>query len=87
MPGRKRVKRTQNLFIDDQKVYQEIHNSLEAVYKMIVMARHDTGACCGVTKCAVIEFDRGKMVKGERLDVLDERMNALDQDVNEIYRF
>ena len=64
-----------------------IFSNLETVNEMIVKASHDTGACYEVTKCAEVVFERGKMVKGKGLDVLDERMNALDPDANEIYRF
>ena len=41
---------------------------------MIVQASNDTGACYGVAKCAEVVFERGKMVKGEGLQVLNERM-------------
>ena len=54
---------------------------------MIVLASNDTGACYGVAKCAEVGFDRGKMVKGEGLQALDERMKAIDRDENEIYKF
>ena len=80
MSGRT-VKRTHSFFIDDLKVYQENHNSLEAVNEMIVKTSHDTGAYYGVTKYGEVVFEHGKMVKGKELDVLDERMNALDPDV------
>ena len=55
--------------------------------KIIVQASHDTGACYGVSKCAEIVFERGKMVKGEGLPVLNERMGTMDPDENEIYKF
>ena len=48
---------------------------------------HDTGACYGVTKSAEIVFERGKMVRGEGLHVLEERMDSMDPDKNEIYKF
>ena len=32
-------------------------------------------------------FDRGKMVRGEGLEVLKERMKTMDSDENEIYKF
>ena len=47
----------------------------------------DTGACYGVKKCAEIVFRKGKMVKGEGLSVLEEKMDALDPNKNEIYKF
>ena len=53
--------------------------------EMIVKASMDTGACYGVKKCAEIVFRNGKMIKGEGLDVLEEKMDALDPNKNEIY--
>ena len=47
----------------------------------------DTGACYGVKKCAEIVFKNGKMVKGDGLAVLEERMKALDPEQNEVYKF
>ena len=32
-------------------------------------------------------FRKGKMVKGEELTVLEDKMEALDPDENEIYKF
>ena len=55
--------------------------------EMIVKASMDTGACYGVKKCVEIVFRKGKMIKGEGLDVLEEKMDALDPNKNEIYKF
>ena len=52
--------------------YQDNHETLEDVNEIIVQARHDTGACYGVEKCAEIVFERGKMVRGEGLQVLED---------------
>ena len=57
------------------------------VNKTIVKASQDTGACYRVKKCAEIVFNRGRMVKAEGLDVLAERMKALDPKQNENYMF
>ena len=54
---------------------------MEVVNEMIVQASHDTGTCYGVSKCAEIVFERGKMTKGEGLPVLQERMKTIDPDV------
>ena len=54
---------------------------------MIVKASMDTGACYGVKKCGDIVFRKGKMIKGEGLAVLEEKMDALDPNKNEIYKF
>ena len=86
-PGNRVVKRTHSLFVDDLKVYQESHQALKIVNEIIVQASHDTGACYGVSKCAEIIFKNGKMVKGEGLQVLEERMKTMDPDENEIYKF
>ena len=86
-PGEREVNRTHSLFIDDLKVYQESHQQLVAVNEMLVQASHDTGACYGISKCAEIVFEHGRMVKGEGLNVLKERMRALDPDDNDTYKF
>ena len=90
MMGKKdetRVKRTHSLFVDDLKIYQENHQKLEVVNEMIVKASMDTGACYGEKKCAEVVFRRGKMIKGEGLTVLEDRMEALDPSKHEIYKF
>ena len=78
-PGKREVKRTNSLFIDDLKVYQESHKILKGVNETIVQASRDIGACDGIVKCAEIIFKRGKMVKGEGLQVFQERMKTMDQ--------
>ena len=78
-PGKREVKRTYSLFIDDLKVYQESHKILKGVNETIVQASRDTGACDGMVKCAEIIFKRGKMVKGEGLQVFQERMKTMGQ--------
>ena len=60
---------------------------MKDVNEMIVQASNDTGACYRVAKCAEIIFERGKMVKGEGLQVLNERMKIIDPGENEIYKF
>ena len=86
-PGNRIVNRTHSLFVDDLKQYQESHQKLKDVNEMLVQASHDTGACYGVSKCAEIIFENGKMIKGEGLQVLEERMQTMDSDDNEIYKF
>ena len=86
-PGNREVIRTHSLFIDDLTVYQENHAKLEATNETIVHASLDTGACYGVKKCAEIVFKRGKIIKGEGLNVIEEKMKALDPEQREIYKF
>ena len=73
--------------MNDLKQYQESHKILKDVNEIIVQASHDTGACYGVSKFAEIIFEHGKMVRGEGLPVLDERMETMDTDENELYKF
>ena len=47
----------------------------------------NTGACYGVKKCVEIIFRKGKTIKGEGLAVFGEKMDALDSNKNEIYKF
>ena len=54
--------------------------NLESVKEIIVQASNDTGACYGVAKCAEVVFERGKMVKGEGFQMLNERMKTIDPD-------
>ena len=75
------------MFVDDLKQYQENHETLKDVNDIIEQASHDTGACYGVAKCAEIVFERVKMVRGEGLQVLVERMESMDPDKNEIFKF
>ena len=56
--GKREVKRTHSLFVDDLKVYQESHKNLKDVNETIVQASHDTGAYYGVAKCAEVIFER-----------------------------
>jgi len=81
------VRRTHSLFIDDLKIYAKSHEELEVMNEIIVLASSDTGALYGVNKCAEVVFKRGKMVKGEGLEVLEERMQALDPETNDFYKF
>ena len=86
-PGDRRIKKTHNLFVDDLKVYQKNHEKMVAVNNAIVQASADTGAMYGVKKCAEMVFEHGEMVKGEGLEVLEERMEALDPEKDEFYKF
>lgn len=51
------------------------------------MHRQDgyTGTCYGEAKCAEITFERGKMLRGEGLQLLKERKKSMHE--NKIYKF
>ena len=54
---------------------------------MIVKATMHTGVCYGLTESPEIAFRKSKMIKGEELAVLGEKMDALDTNKNEICKF
>ena len=86
-PGNRNLKRTHSLFINDLKVYQQNHEKLKMVNETIVKASQGTGECYGIKKCAEIVFNRELLVKAEDLNVLAERMKALDPEQNINYKF
>ena len=86
-PEQRDIKCTHSLFVDDLKVYQESYKTLKRVTEMIIQASNHTDSCYRVAKCTKIVFERGKMVKGEGLQVLNERMKTINLAKNEIYKF
>lgn len=61
----------------------EVH----CIRKYIVYGSMDTGAYCIVKKCTEVVFKEGKKVIGQRLEILKEKMKALDPDLNEKDKF
>ena len=47
----------------------------------------DTGACYGGKKYGEIVFRVGKMIKGDGLSISKNKMNALDPEHKEVYKF
>ena len=47
----------------------------------------DTGKAFGVSKCAEVVYKRGNMVKGERLQIDNNKAECLDPEDNEYYKF
>ena len=86
-PGNRIVHRTHSLFVDDLEQYQESHKTLKDVNEIIVQASHDMGASYGVSKCAEVVSEHGKVTKGKELQVLEENMKTMDPDENEICKF
>ena len=68
-------------------MYQESHQKLEIANETIVKASMDTEVCYEVKKCTEIVFRKGKMVKGEGLPVLEEKMKALNPEKNDVCKF
>ena len=84
-PGNRNASGICSHFADDLKQYQEIHNVLKDMNEIIVQVSHDTRTCYRVSKYAEIVFEHEKMVRGEGLPVLDERMEIRDPSENEMY--
>jgi hypothetical protein len=74
-------------YIDDLKVVEtsveELHQSNEIVTQM----SHDIGMRFGVTKCAEIIYRRGKMLKGNGMEIMEGRISSLDSTKDEYYTF
>ena len=68
-------------------MYQKSHNASNNAIEIMLQASHDTGACYGVSKCTEIIFEHGKIVRGEGIQVLEERMKTKEPDENKIYKF
>ena len=54
---------------------------------MTLLYRQATIQEHAVSKCAEIVFKRGKVVREEGLEVLEERIKMMNPDENEIYKF
>ena len=54
---------------------------------MKLLYRQATRQEHAVSKCAEIVFKRGKVVREEGLEVLEERIKMMNPDENEIYKF
>ena len=48
---------------------------------------HDTGMTFGVSKCAEVVCKRGKMIKGEGLQIDNSKAERLDPRANAYYKF
>ena len=68
-------------------MYQESHSALKNINKITVQTIHDNGACYGMSKCAEIISEHDKVVRGEGLHVLEERIKTMDPYENEVYKF
>ena len=54
---------------------------MKLLYRQATIQKH------AVSKCAEIVFKRGKVVREEGLEVLEERIKMMNPDENEIYKF
>ena len=57
-PGKREIKGTHSLFIDNLKTHQQNHQKLKMVNEILIQASMDTGVIYGVKKCAEIVFKK-----------------------------
>jgi hypothetical protein len=81
------VKVNRFYFIDDLKLVQGSEADLKRANGMVKTISNDMGMKFGVSKCAEIVYHRGKMVKGEGLQVKEGAIKSLDPEQNEFYTF
>ena len=73
--------------MDDLKTYQQNRQKLKTANEIVVQAKVVTRAIYSVKKCAKTVFKKGRIIKGEELQMLQERMKTLDPKENETYKF
>jgi hypothetical protein len=74
-------------FIDDLKVVQGSEADLQRANSIIGKVSTAMGMKFGVNKCAEIVYKRGKMVKGEGLELKEGSVKALNPEEDEYYTF
>ena len=74
-------------FIDDLKVVESNEKDLQETKRIVAGMSQDTGMTFGVSKCAKVEYKRGKMHKGVGLQIDNNKAECLDPEDNEYYKF
>ena len=74
-------------FIDDLKVVESNEKDLQETNRIVTGISQDTGMTFGVSKCAEVVYKRGKMTKGEGLQIDNNKAECLDPEDNKYYKF
>ena len=74
-------------FIDDLKVVEANEKELQETNMIVTGISQDTGMTFGVSKCAEVVYKRGKMTKGEGLQIDNNKAECLDPESAEYYKF
>ena len=74
-------------FIDDLKVVESSEIDLQETNRIVTEISQDTGMTFGVSKCEEVVYKRGKMIKGEGLQIDNNKAECLDPEDNEYYKF
>ena len=74
------------LFMDDLKLYSRKVEELDTLVQTVRLISEDIGMEFGISKCAMIEMKRGKMVKNDGIELPDgERIRSLE--IDEAYKY
>ena len=69
------------LFMDDLKLYGKNSNQIDSLVQTVWQYSEDIGMTFGIDKCAVLELERGRLVRSEGIELPDgERMKEVDQE-------
>ena len=60
---------------------------LQDTYSIVTGISQNTGMTFGVSKCAEVVYKRGKMTKGEELQIDNSKAEFLDPEAAECYKF
>ena len=69
--GKGRAKINHLLFMDDLKLYSKTMDELDSLVQTVRIFSNDIAMEFGISKCAMVEVKRGKMVKREGIDLPD----------------
>ena len=69
------------LFMDDLKLYGNNSSQIDSPVQTVWGYSEDIGMKFGIDKCAVLELERGRLVRSEGIYLLNgERMKEVDQE-------
>ena len=74
-------------FIDDLKVVESNEKDLQETSRIVTGMSQDTAMTFGVSKCAEVVYKRGKIIKGEGLQINNNKAECLDPESSEYYKF
>ena len=77
LPTKERRMQDQSLVImDDLKLYGKNSNQIASLVQAVWNYPEDIGMKFGIDKCAVLELERGRLVRSEGIELNEERMSG-----------
>ena len=78
--GRGRMTINHLLFMDDLKLYGKTKNELDSLVQTVRIFSSDIGMEFGISKCAMVEMKKGKMVNSEGIELPEgEQIKSLEE--------